>query len=237
MKKVLTIAVFADGMQKKQPMFDRLELIFHNKGEKGTDFLSRCSKNAKGKYIILAERLFTFGDVHNFCDALESANQDAVLFDGGAAFKLSVLKGVDFKTCGDAFCAKELTLLNCKTVLKTRLTPLIFKGELPQTECEALKTVCSEFQKVKGKLNKDVYANAFDTIVDRLVHFYIRSILAVREGTLEPEKLIEFDKKLKSMIVLYLALEQKFPVSNLQKFRDKEFKISGLTARKLKKYL
>lgn len=237
MKKVVTIAVYQSGATKNQSLFDRLEMIFPDDGETKSQFAARCAKTAKGKYLIFAEREFSFADAHNFTAVLEEANADIVTFKGGAALKLTAFKSVNFALCEDEFCATVLTCLNAKSLINAKIAPITYKNDMPIPEGNLIAEICEEFQKIKAKLNKEVYAYTFDLISDALVKFYIKAILAVRNGELEREKFVCFDNKLKTMIVLYLAVEKKFPVSKLQKLREKDFKISFLTANKLKKFI
>ncbi len=74
-------------------------------------------------------------------------------------------------------------------------------------------------------------------LCDRLVIYYLYALLSIKDGNLDSGKLIAFDGKLKAEIVLYLALEKRFTYAKLQKLREKNFKISGWTARKFRKIL
>ncbi len=62
-------------------------------------------------------------------------------------------------------------------------------------------------------------------------------MLAIKCGEVDGEELVKFDGRLKSEIVLYLALEKNFTAAKLSKLRKKNFKISYFTAKKFKKIL
>lgn len=162
-----------------------------------------------------------------------------VVFVGGTAIKTSIIKGV-VKDCKDLFSCFILSVLSCKTVLKSVYLPLTFeKSEtlFNEDSYSGLLLASEEFVKAKAKLSKDVYSHALNSLCARLVTFYLTAMIAIREGKMDKETLISFDSRLKAEIVLYLALEKNFTAGKLSKLRKKDFKISRFTAKKFKKLL
>ena len=232
MKKLLTIVVSgqSDG-GRSDTLYSGVELIYAD-GK-----LQSAIKQAKGKYILIENRTFLFKDVQPFLNALETATQDIVRFNGGSVYKSALFKGVaDGDDCF-AFCT--LAAFNAKTVAYFEYAPFLFSqlSSDYETEQSGLTQICSEFKRVKAKLCKDVYSFVFDLICERLLIFYMCALIAIREKKLSADKLLEFDKNLKDEIVLYLALDKRFEGGKLPKIRKKGFKISGFTAKKYKKLL
>lgn len=62
-------------------------------------------------------------------------------------------------------------------------------------------------------------------------------MLAIYRKETAADGLIEFDKRLKDNVVLYLALEKRFSVANLKKLREKSFKINLIQYNKFKKII
>ncbi|MDE5728695.1 MAG: hypothetical protein K2I20_00780 [Clostridia bacterium] len=59
----------------------------------------------------------------------------------------------------------------------------------------------------------------------------------IHKNEISADELKELDLKLKQNIVLYIAMQKRFTAANLQKLREKNFKINFLTFNKLKKSL
>ena len=232
MKKLLTIVVYgqSDG-GRSDTLYSGVELIYAD-GD-----LHNALKQAKGKYILIENRTFLFKDVQPFLNALDTASQDIVRFNGGNAYKSSLFKGVVDKGDCFAFCASAS--FNAKSVAYFEYAPFNFSAPDCDFENEesGLKEVCYEFKRVKAKLSKEVYSFVFDLICERLLLFYTCALIAIREKRISADKLIEFDKNLKDEIVLYLALDKRFDDGKLPKIRSKGFKISGFTAKRYKKLL
>ena len=232
MKKLLTIVVYGqsdDG--KNDTIYDQIELIYADGG------LQSAVKQAKGKYVLIENRTFLFNDVQPFLNALDTATQDVIRFNGANAYKSTLFKGVADN--GDCFAFCTSAAFNAKTVGYFEYAPFTFSAADWNYEKEetGLLQVCREFKRVKAKLSKEVYAFSFDLICDRLQLFYTHALLVIRAKTILAEQLSEFDKNLKDEIVLYLALDKRFDGGKLSKIRKKGFKISYFTARRYKKLL
>lgn len=235
MKKLLTIVV-CDGTQdvNTENFNENIEITVAEQGN-----VSQAIKNSKAKFTFVSDCGISAAETDFFLETLREANTDMVLASDVCAVKTSVLKDCDLKNA-DAFTYNAFGAMNCKTLKRIRCVP--FMTEKQKLDCSDKTThnllcVAEEFKKVKSKLNKDIYAYVFDTLCDRLVTYYMTAVLAVKDGDLPAEKLIEFDNRLKGEIVLFLALEKRFTATKLQKLREKGFKISGLKARKFRKLL
>ena len=240
MKTLLTIVVCNEaGKEKALTLYDGIELIYPEENETEKDFLTRAFKTANGKYSLVCVNKFRFADVQSLLNILDKNAADMVNFMGGSVLKTSTLKNV-VKDCPDAFSACVLAIMESKAMLKTVYTPFIFeKGAVTFNDdnTEGMLLAASEFKKVKAKLSKEIYSYVFDLVCARLVDFYLYAMLAIKDGKFEAEKLVSFDNKLKAEIVLYLALDKRFTYGNLQKLRNKEFKISYFTAKKFRKQI
>lgn len=239
MKILLTVVVClpTDNAQFK-PLYDGIELFYPDKGETEKDFLARSIKSAKGKYTVICDRAFKLADVQSVLNIIDKNTADMVCFTGGTAIKTSILRGL--KDYPDEFACRVSGVLGCKNLLKTDYTPFTFEKEkcaFTDENTAGILRSAALFGKVKSKLNKEIYAYAFNMLCDKLVLYYLYAMLAIKDGSLPAEKLIEFDNKLKAEIVLYLALEKRFTYARLQKLRDKNFKLSWFTARKFAKVL
>ena len=240
MKTLLSIVVSYDtGAKHASTLYDGIELIYPEENEPEKDFVARAIKNAKGKYAVLLEKKFMLADVNSLLNILDKNSPDMVIFSDGTAIKTSIMKTV-VKDCVDMFSCFILSVLNCKTVLKSTYTPFSFdKSEVKFTEnnYEGLLIAARAFVAVKAKLSKDIYSHTLNALCARLVIFYLAAMIAIKEGRWDVENLIEFDGKLKGEIVLYLALEKNFKAAKLTKLRKKGFKISKFTSKKFKKIL
>lgn len=238
MKKLLTIVVCGRAEEERAASScDDIELIYTENNEAG---LAEYIKQAKGKYTYIAPSSFIFKDVKLMVSALSESDYDVVSFAVGSAAKTSLFKGLNFKESDCAFLYKIFAGFAAKSVNRLQYAPITYDGEdVPFDEGvkDAILIASAEFKKVKAKLARDVYNYVSDLLIRKLSEFYVRALLAIREGKYDGAKLGEFDAKLKGEIVLYLALEKRFPVAKLQKIRDRGFKISGFTAKKLKKTL
>ncbi|MDE5722318.1 MAG: hypothetical protein K2I30_06260 [Clostridia bacterium] len=238
MKKLLTIVVCGGilGELAETPP-DEVEFLYTENNE--TD-LPSVLKQAKGKYIYLLPDGYALTDLHIMIRVLSDNDTDLVSFANGVAAKNPLFKGLNFKENNCAFLFGVFAALEAKNLTKTLYNPVCKSGDCAQFDADAkdgILIACTEFKKVKAKLAKEIYAYVSDMLIARLTEFYMLAILAIREGEYTADKLLEFDAKLKGEIVLYLALEKHFPVSKLEKLREKKFKISVFTAKKLKKFL
>lgn len=240
MKILLTIVVCNEADREKAfTLYDGIELIYPEEGEKERDFLSRAFKIAKGKYSLVCVNRFRFADVQSILNILDKNTADMVSFLGGSVLKTSIIKNIA-KDCPDEFSACALAIMQSKTMLKTVYTPFIFdKGAVAFNDenTEGMLLAAAEFKKVKAKLSKEIYSYVFEMLCARIVEYYIFAMLSIRDGKIEAEKLISFDNKLKAEIVLYLAVDKRFEHGNLEKLRNKGFKISFFTAKRFRKLI
>ena len=237
MKTLLTVTVCA--AQKEAPACDGIEFIIIEENESERDFLSRAAKSAKGKYVVISDRSVSVADVQSLLNIIDKNTADMVCFTVGMAVKTSYFKNA-VKDCADTFSLKSLCVLSCKNLLKTIYMPFTFGRASVQfngDNTEGLLLAAETFGKVKSKLTKEIYSYASNLLCDRLVTYYMYSMLEIKSGKTTADKLIAFDGKLKAEIVLYLALEKRFTAAKLEKLRAKAFRISPLTARKFKKLL
>ena len=240
MKKLLTIVVgYATDEKHASTLYDGVELIYPESGESEKDLVSRAAKNSNGKYTVLLNQKFRFADVNSLLNILDKNSPDMVVFAGGTALKSSIVRTV-VKDCRDVFSCFILSVLSCKTVLKSTYLPfMLSKSEFSFTEdsYSGILMAAEEFSAAKAKLSKDIYSHAMNALCSRLVSFYLAAMVAIHEGNMDSEKLISFDSRLKAEIVLYLALDKNFTAAKLSKLRKKGFRISRFTAKKFKKLL
>lgn len=240
MKILLTIVVNDDlGTRNAPILYDGIEIIYPEENEIEKDFISRASKIGKGKYTVLSDRKFRLADLNSLLNILDKNSADMVSFEGGIAIKSSLVKNA-VKNCTDLFSCLILSVLDCKTVLKTPYIPFAFNKYQPvfsEENNEGIILAAEAFSREKATLSKDVYSYCLNTLCNRLVTYYIYTMLAIKNGDVEGEKLVKFDNRLKSEIVLFLTLEKNFTAAKLSKLRKKNFKISYFTAKKFKKIL
>lgn len=239
MKKLLTIACFAASDVIKS-FNGGVELFYTDINENRDDFFVRAVKQAKGKYIVFIDREILSADLLPLLQIVETSRADIIAFRDGAAIKVNVLKGVDPKLIYDSFCCNLYAAFNSKSIFVSDCRP--FKFAYYENAYDDKTAVCilngiTTFKKVKAKLPRAVYTYSFEILCSQLISFYVSNIIAIKEGKISADKLIDFDKKLKSEIVLYLALEKRFTAAKLNKLRAKNFKISGWTAKKFRKFL
>lgn len=233
MKKLLTIISKDLEEASEDDAPDGVEML-----GTGTSSLYETLKKAKGKYTVLAEGDMMCDLDDRFFDDLSETNADIIVYDGGFVFKTSLLKGLNAEQFVLKSTAELFAALECKSVAKFGYKPFTFtpvKREYTVAEELSLSDVLTEFKKCKSKLSKEVYTFAFDAICSELCVFYILATLAVRDGKLTVQKLKEFDARLKENIVLYLAIDKRFTADNLSKLRERDFKISFITAAKFRK--
>lgn len=238
MKKLLTVVICGrPENERTTSSYDEVELIYVDNNAAG---ISEYIKQAKGKYTLIAPNTFILDDIKLIINVLSESDEDVVGFAIGSAAKTSLYKGLNFKENDCPFLYKIFAGFSAKSVNKLLYAPIKFRGENEQFSeslKDAILIASAEFKKVKAKLSKSVYTYVSDLLVSKLAEFYVRALLAIHEKQFDAEKLKAFDAKLKGEIVIYYALEKRFPTVKLQKIRDKGFKISGLTAKKFKKLL
>lgn len=239
MKNLLSVVIFGSAEKQSATLYDGIELLYADEGESEKDFLTRAAKTAKGKYTVICDRAFKFADVQSLLNIIDKNAADMVCFVSDVALKTSVLRTVA-KDCEDCFSLTALTVFSCKTIMKTTYCPFSFSkpnGSFKENNTAGILLAAETFGKVKAKLPKEIYSYAFNMLCDKLVFYYMYAMLAIRDGALPAEKLIEFDNKLKAEIVLHLALEKRFTAAKLHKLREKGFKISRFKASKFRKIL
>lgn len=241
MKKLLTVSVYQYCNETgHDALFDGLEIAYALPEESEAGLVARCISETKSKYIIFADRSFFIADLRSLLNAAEKSAYDILLFNGGAAYRTTVFKSVNTKNVKDAFTACAFAAMSSKSLLKLDCTPFTYTdGEsiFTETTGENILNAVKEFKRVKSKLNKEVYAYVFEMLCERLIKFYMRSMIAVRSGKMSADELKAFDAELKDEIFLYLALEKRFTVKKLSSLRAKGFKISYFTENKFKKLL
>lgn len=240
MKNLLSIVVSCDtGDKHASTLYDGIELIYPEENENEKDFVLRAIKNAKGKYAVLVDKKFMFADMNSLLNILDKNSPDMVCFTGGTAVKTSVIKSVA-KDCADLFSCFVLSVLSCKTILKSTYMPFTFiKRDVSFSDANysGILIAAEAFGSAKSKLSKDIYSYTMNALCVRLVSFYLFAMVAIKDGKMERETLVSIDSRLKSEIVLFLALEKNFTAAKLNKLRKKNFKISRFTAKKFKKIL
>ena len=199
-------------------------------------------RQTKGKYVIIIDTDCAVADegFNSLLKACDEAAADILAFDGGYALKASTLKGVSAKLYTDRYGAEIYTAFNSKDIAWVDFKPFNFttqRAKYSLTDEEKLEETLEEFKKSKAKLNKAVYSFIFDILCTRLITFYTCAMIAIYKKETTAEGLLEFDKRLKDNIVLYLALEKRFPSADLKKLRGKNFKINLITYNKFKKLI
>lgn len=240
MKNLLSIVVNCDAGEKhSSTLYDGIELIYPDENESEKDFVLRALKCAKGKYAFLTEKKFMFADLNSLLNVLDKSSHDMVCFTGGTAIKTAVVEKAA-KECADLFSCFVLSVLSCKTMLKSMYSPFTFIKRDVAFDDENYSGIlisAEAFGAEKAKLSKDVYSYALTALCTRLVSYYLYATVAIKDGKMERDTLIAIDGKLKSEIVLYLALEKNFSAAKLSKLRKKNFKVSRFTANKFRKIL
>lgn len=238
MKKLVTVLA-CTPCKEILPPNDEVEVLYTDENRTAHEIIENGLKQARSKYIILTDGGFEITDLPPLLDVLRGSSSDIVTFIGGAAVKSGLFKGA-LKGDGDKFTTEFFAVLGAKSIENTNLNPFTFN----KTPCfyegddaERLKSVLDEFKKCKARLPKDVFTYAFDLLCEKLIIFYSAALIAVHKGEIPAETLKEFDLKLKQNIVLYIAMQKRFKAANLQKLREKNFKINFLTCNKLKKSL
>ncbi len=240
MKKLLTIVLCKHTGEGLTAPKEDIELLFADESQANDSpkALYELIKQAKGKYTVIADTDLTFAQTEEFTGVAEECNTDILAFDGGYALKTSVLKGVPSKLYSDRYGAEIYAAFDSKTITAVALKPFNFTVQHAQY-CEEDKQILTEtleeFKKSKAKLPKPVYTFIFDILCARLETFYICAMIALFRKEIYAEELVEFDRKLKENIVLYLALEKRFTLAKLAKLREKNFKISFLQYNKFRK--
>ncbi|MDE6667571.1 MAG: glycosyltransferase family 2 protein [Clostridia bacterium] len=242
MKKLLSIVLCNNAGENLTLPDEGAEIL--RLGEADTEqngkALYELIKQAKGKYVVIIDTDCTLNeeDFANFLTTCDGCTADILSFDGGYALKAATLKGVSAKLYNDRFGAEIYTAFNSKEIVWVTLKPFTFtvqRAKYSLTDQAMLEETLEEFARSKAKLTKAVYTFIFDILCARLITFYICAMTATYRKETAVD-LSEFDKKLKSNIVLYLALEQRFP-ADLKKIREKDFKIGLITYNKFKKLI
>lgn len=228
MKKILTVIAL-----RGEVTAESAEIITACEGEDFPEFLRRAVKCAKGKYALICE--FCDGNtLDGVLKVLESTSADIVEFKNATAVKSSALKGVkNFFGRIDLLVSAET---DCKDIAFYDDAPALF-GLPPVYDEDELLNAVDVFGKTKAKLTKDIYTNVSARLCRALALFYADSLIKGYKSVEERQRLLKFDKTVKTDIVLYHSLETKLAAVNLSKLKKKSFKISFITKLKLKKIL
>lgn len=233
---MLTIAVCERPLGKTDDsLYEGVEILTVDKGQDSAEFLRAAIRAAKGKYMLITDGEFRFADIQPFLSAAEKSAADILAFDGGYCFKTALLRGLNIKNIRGRDFTELLATFAAKSVAKTAGKPLNFRNTTGKYSDELqadLTAAVKEFGASKAKLPKNVYTFAFDLTCEKLIQFYMGAMLTMRAQKREPDGLVAFDRALKEQIVLFLALEKRFTAAKLSKLREKQFKISFLTAKK-----
>ena len=241
MKKLLSIVLCNNACKELTVHDESAEILRLNETEDGNPkALYDIVRQTKGKYAVIIDTDCTVNgeDFAALLKACDETSADILSFGGGYALKTSTLKGVPAKLYTDRYGAEIYTAFNSKEIAEVEFKPFKFtvqRAKYSLTDEEKLEETLEEFKKSKAKLNKAVYSFIFDILCTRLITFYICAMVAIYRKETTAEELLEFDKRLKDNIVLYLALEQRFTAANLKKLREKNFKINLITYNKFKK--
>lgn len=242
MKKLLSIVLCKNAGENPTPPDDGAEILRLDEAgaENNPKALYELIRQTKGKYTVIIDTDCTLNDEEfvNFLKVCDEASADILVFDGGYALKASTLKGVSAKSYTDRYGAEIYTAFNSKEIVRVTLKPFKFTVQRAQyslTDEAKLEETLEEFKKSKAKLAKAIYSFIFDILCARLITFYLCAMIAIYRKETTAESLSDFDKRLKDNIVLYLALEKRFPLADLKKLREKNFKINLITYNKFKK--
>ena len=242
MKKLLSIVLCNNAGEDLPPPDDGAEILRLDEADDNPKALYELIKQTKGKYVAIIDTDCTVNgeDFTSLLKACDEASADILAFDGGYALKAATLKGVAAKLYTDRYGAEIYTAFNSKEIARVTLKPFTFTAQRAHyslTDEEKLEETLEEFKRSKAKLTKAVYSFIFDILCARLVTFYTCAMIAIYRKETTAEGLIEFDKRLKDNIVLYLALDKRFTAADLKKLREKNFKIGLITYNKFKKLI
>lgn len=238
MKKLVTVLACAPCKEILPPC-DEVEILYTDESRTPHEIIENGLKQAKSKYIILTDGGFEITDIKPLLEVLNGSSADLITFVGGAAVKAGLFKNAP-KGDRDKFTTEFYAVLGAKSIENTNFKPFIFKNApvaFDKADKERLATVLDEFKKCKARLQKDVFTYAFDLLCAKLIVFYSAALIAIHKNEISADELKEFDLKLKQNIVLYIAMQKRFTAANLQKLREKNFKINFLTFNRLKKSL
>lgn len=242
MKKILSIVLCNNAGEKLTLPDDGAEILRfdESQAEKNPKALYELIRQTKGKYTVIIDTDCTANDEDfvNILKICEECTADILAFDGGYALKTTTVKGVPAKLYTDRYGAEIYTAFDSKEIVWVTFKPFAFttqRARYSLTDEEKLEETLEEFKKSKSKLPKAVYSFIFDILCTRLITFYTCAMMAIYRKETTADKLVEFDKRLKGNVVLYLALEKRFTAADLKKLREKNFKISLITYNKFKK--
>lgn len=240
MKKLVTLIVCGKYDKEETAPLEEIEFLYTDEARECGTIIKNAAKQAKGKYICLLDPETTYKDAQALVNALSDKSCDMVVLNGCICFKTSIIRGLDINDNFDRQTAEIFAAMSSKSVVKTEATPFEYI-RLPVTYSENaeknLAAALDEFKKDKQKFDKSVYSAVFELICNKLNEYYASAVYAAYKKQIDSERIVQFDLKLKSNIVLYLAMEKRFTCAKLKSLRKNKFKISVFTAPKFKKFL
>lgn len=240
MKKLITVAC-SGKLNISDVETESVEFLTPENIEKQENnlFFSECINKAAGKYLY-----FIDGDAdcdkevfERFLHDVEKLNADVIAPDIGYVIKTALLKSVKIKNANYGIYATVNALIGAKSVKKINCSPikLLSSAPLNLESAEEIVEANALFSKNKGKLERSVYLAAYEYVINADTEYYLLSYLNCCKNK-NTEEIIYFDKRLKDNIVLYLAVEKRFPV-NLKKLRENGFKYSLISVLKINWFL
>ena len=239
MKKLLTIAVTENGeLFPDSILFEGAELIKRQNGESAEVYFKRLFKCADGKYVCFCGDIISLEDFYGFLNALDGCNADALIFDGGVAFKTATVKSANFSGA-DARCAEVAAFAECKTISRLALSPYFqrytFKSYSEEYYTSLLGAI-ENFARAKSRMTKEIYTSCFDVLSTRAAQYLAAELIAVREGAADVKIAESFHGALTAHKVLYLAIDKKLDIKGgLDGVAADKFKVSSGVAKKLTK--
>jgi hypothetical protein len=238
MRKVLSLLGINNKFDVDDGALKEVEFFYPEENEQVSESIARFLKLAVGKYVVIIDEKFSYNNLYELVKELNTCNADMIICDKCTFFKTTLVKNVALNKTLDTYSFNILSAMLSKNVVKKDWSYIKSEKTTPiyiPERAEQILACAVEFNKVKAKLTKEMYSYVFDSLCYELIKFYMLAMIC-KDKTAR-EYLLEFDKRLKEHIVLYLAIEKRFPLASLSTLRRKQFKISLITLIKFKKYL
>lgn len=200
--------------------------------------LSEAVRRAKGKFTLLSEGDAECGPLDELFSETDKTQADLLYFDDGFLIKTSILRDVPSKFIRDTATLLIYAAMEAKTAQKCENSPFKCakqKYAFSEENAVNLGTAIAEFNKAKAKLSREIYSLCANLICARLEEFYTDALISIKKGLASYERLSDFDDKLRENVVLYLAFQKRFTAADLKKLKEKQYKISFFTYKKLLK--